>query len=678
MAITESDIKFLASARLTDNADGGGAMTSTVVQDDIDNNLFDDVSHLARVYGEVSLRKIFGAVVTNDTSKYLGARVIIDKPPTDPNVHALIFAASSLFDKRSEVTTKVESYLAPGAAYQGLLFGNHLAGMSTVMLIQKVDRALPTIGQVILLRKNEGLANEYDQYLRITEVSSVVYIFTDDNGDFTRRVITCGTSDPLRQEFLGFQAQRTDTSISFVGKTRIYDTVVADAAQYYGIKKISQAILSGAFNIKVDSVYSPLLPSAQIETPIADAKSNTVSAALVPAGATVTLTAVGVFNPSTRLFIGGGILPGSLTVERTGVSVIDEGGVLKVGATEVGSVDYENGILALSSDVFGGGSGNFNVKYIPGARPDFITQSVGVPVSINNRSLSWALTFKVVPAKGSLSISYLTDGRWYVIRDDGSGALKGSDTSLGAGYLNFTTGTVAFTLGALPDVGSAIILQFAEEVLVAATPSTELLNDGKFYFAFNSNGDLTEDAAKPLAPNSVVITWSLNGQTKTASDNGAGILTGDATGTVNYVKGVIRLSPTVLPPISTVFSLANSVTTTSASASPINLFGGSIGANVKPRTISFSCQITVQHTATNQYASVQNTNVTKTVTVLDDGVGNLVYADGSNGNKTIGTVDYVTGIINLNSQITLGNVDMEGAMVTDTEFYYTPIYYSYG
>lgn len=60
MPITTQDIKLLASERLTDNADVGGRITGTTIQDNFDNNLFDDVADLDRVTGRVSLRK--GAV----------------------------------------------------------------------------------------------------------------------------------------------------------------------------------------------------------------------------------------------------------------------------------------------------------------------------------------------------------------------------------------------------------------------------------------------------------------------------------------------------------------------------------------------------------------------------------------------------------------------------------------
>lgn len=677
MAISKHDIKLLESQRMADTPDGGGRMTGVVLQSGADNNVFDDVASLDRVYGSVSLRKLFAAVLTNDVDKYLGARIYIDQPPLDANVQTLLFSPSRPFDTRSEAAVKVESYLAPGPFYQGLLYGNHLAGMSTVMLIQLQDRALPSIGQVLMLRKNEGLMTEVDQYARITAVSSSVLVFTDTGGEFNRRVVTCTISDALRADFPGFQAIRIDSDMSYAGKTRVFETVVADASQYFGIRPLQDAISAGAFSIKADTVFSPLLPSAQVETPIPDARSNNVSAAMVATGDYLTQNLTAAFSPSQRLFVGAGILPGSLTVVAGSITLLDAAAKLYHGDTDVGAVDYENGILSLSVDLFGSGVSVFSiaVTYAPAARPDFVSRSVGLPVSVNNRSLSWVLTLDSVPAIGSLSVSYLANGRWYVLRDDGTGALRGSDTSLGAGNLNYSTGTMVVTLGALPDVGSAVVLQWAEQILTPPLNAATLLNNGKAYFAFNTDGNATEEpGSKMLGPGTVSVAWN-DGAAKTATDNGLGQLTGDATGTVDYVKGIVRISPNALPPLGTVFSLSNSSATVSPSAGAVNLFGGSAGAGIKPFSVSLPVAITVQHTASG--GTVAGSSVQKTVQAVDDGSGNIVFGDGPNGTVVIGTVDYTSGSISLNSTVTLGAIDFEGATVThSTAYTYTHYVYS--
>lgn len=671
MAITEQDIKLLKSARMTDTPDGGGRMTGNVVQSGVDNNIFDDVSNLDRVYGNVSLRKVFGGVFTPTTDKYLGARVILDSAPADPNVHALLFGASSLFDTRTQTSVKVESYLAPGGYYSGLLYGNHLAGMSTLMLIQQQDVALPAIGQVLLLRKNEGLSTEVDQYVRITAIASSVQTFTDAQGDFQRRVLTCSLSDPLRYAFPGFQASRIDADLSFVGYTRVFATVVADASQYYGIRPLATAASPGAFAIKADSVFSPLLPSAQIETPIADARSNSRSSGMVYSGDTLVQTFTMPFHPAQKMFVGGGILPSTLVIERGGVTLLDRGGVLQQDGAPVGAVDHANGIVSLSVDVFGSGGGTHTVGYVPAEQMDATSQSHGIAISISNRALNYVTTLYPAPAKGTLLVSYMSGGNWYELADNGDGALTGADPSLGAGTLNYATGTVTVTLGALPDVGSAVVLQWVEPQFAQPTASTDLLLGGKLYFAMNTDGLATEEpGSKALDPGTVSITWA-DGGTKTTTDNGAGLLTGDATGTVDYARGLVRISPNTLPPAGTVYTLSSSNTTRTTST-PVATNGGTVAPGLQPRTVSFALSIDVLHTllrsdpaygASNTAYTVENTPAAKSVQVLDDGSGNLVLGDGLNGLLTVGSVNYATGVISLLGSVAAGPLGLEGAVV---------------
>ena len=657
MPILETDIKLLKSARMTDTPDGGGRMTAEVVQSGVDNNIFDDVSNLDRVYGNVSLRKIFGAVLTNDTDKYLGSRVFIDKPPADENIHGLIFDASGLFDTRTQTSVKVESYLAPGGFYQGLLYGNHLAGMSTVMLIQQEDRVLPTVGQVLLLRKNEGLVAEYDQYVKITAVSSAVQNFTDGAGDFQRRVVTLSISDSLREAFPGFQASRIDADPDFTGKTRTFETVVADASQYYGIRPLDEAAAVGDFSIKADTAYSPLLPSAQIETPIADARSNGLADALVQAGVTLVQSFLLNFSTTQRLFIGGAVLPGSLTITDGAVVLTDDGGVLKNGGSDVGAIDYENGIASLSVNVMG--TNTLTVTYTPAAVAPFVSQSTGIGIGLENRALSYVRTLGTLPAPGSLSVSYLVSGRWYVLRDNGTGGVVGATSALGAGSINYTTGTLAVTLGALPDVGSIVVIQWAESQTTAQTSNAELLNGGRLYVAINSDGLLSESpGTEAFAPNGVSITWSDATGARTSTDNGSGVMTGDATGTVNYAQGVVLLSPNNLPPLGTVFTLTNNVFDISGTQPTITEVGGNIGAGVKPFSISFTLTIVSTFTSPGGRISISPSDPgtqhvgTRNVLVKDDGIGGLFFDDGRNGRQVIGTVDYTSGVVTIPGALT--------------------------
>ncbi len=102
MAILPTDIAILASERLTDNDDGGGFMTNRPVQDNVENNLFPDVSSLDRAQGAMDFRKFYPAVLSVTTDVYYGAHVIIDEAPADTEISAVLLAGSSDAETREE------------------------------------------------------------------------------------------------------------------------------------------------------------------------------------------------------------------------------------------------------------------------------------------------------------------------------------------------------------------------------------------------------------------------------------------------------------------------------------------------------------------------------------------------------------------------------------------------
>ena len=654
MPITEQDIKLLASQRMTDTSDGGGRMTGNVVQSGVDNNIFDDVSNLDRVYGNVSLRKVFAAVLTPDTDKYLGARVIIDQPPADPNVHALLFDASSTFDNRADVSVKVESYLAQGVAFTGALFGDHLVGQTALMIQRAEGQPAPAVGDVLVLVKLANTASEARQYVRITTSSSEVATFTDAEGrDYKLRLCACGISDPLREFFAGWGPIKGGIATSDMlnspvnaGRAMLHESVVADAAQYFGIRPLETAATTGAFSIKADTAYSPLLPSAQIETPIADARTNGLSEALAAAGGPVTQTLTVAWSPTQSLFIGGAVLPGSLSVTSGAVNVVDNNGRLLMSGAEVGAVDYANGILSLSTAV---GGSTYTVTYVPATAFTTVGKSVGIPISINNRSLSYVLTLQPLPAKGSLSASYLAGGRWYTLRDGGTGALSASDPSLGVGTLNSTTGTLILTLGALPDVGGAVVLQWSEASQVLDNTNTVLRYPGKAWALLTTSGTLGGTSGDPIAPGTLELTWN-DGTARSATDDGNGILGGDATGVVDYQAGLIYFAPNTLPPKDTVVSLVQeSLAAATASYAMANSAAGAaltfelaMPPSVAPGSVRFGLTALVQ--LLGYYAKDAR------LTIADNGSGSLL-ATGTVGVVAVavaaGTINYASGLVSV-------------------------------
>ncbi|MGE4417779.1 MAG: hypothetical protein AB7D26_11115, partial [Marinobacterium sp.] len=101
MTILSTDIKLMASERLTDNEDGGGHMSAVEIQDGVVNNLFPDISRLDRTYGRVNLRKLYLAVRTANRDIYYGSHAIITDPPDDPRVSVVMFTTGSYTDERT-------------------------------------------------------------------------------------------------------------------------------------------------------------------------------------------------------------------------------------------------------------------------------------------------------------------------------------------------------------------------------------------------------------------------------------------------------------------------------------------------------------------------------------------------------------------------------------------------
>lgn len=644
MTILQGDIQLRASQVMLDVSNGGGAPTSTQIVDGQNNGIFPDVSEVDRAGGNLSARKVFVKVLTNNTDSYLGSNVIVEEPPSDPRVSVTLFSTGETFDTRADAMNRIEAYLFVGSALSFYLLGDHIAGQMTLTMLGQVNAVPPVVGQTLVLRKLPGQAGQHEQYVRVTDVSTVVRTFTDDSGDFTRLQVTLGLSDQLDADYPGFDPTRRDATLSYATKTKVYDTIVADAARYYGTSALKVPASIGDYTILAESIYSALVPSAQIETPIADARMNQQLSALVESGSATTLSLTLAFTTSANLYVGGSIEPGSLSVSRGGVTLQDKGGTLVDAATtnQVGLVDYANGVLSLTTNVWGTASGTHVVGYKPAATPVIVSQSFSWTVTQASQRLSYVATLDPIPARASLQLSYLSGGHWYTISDDGSGALRGSDSSFGVGTLNFSTGTLSATLGALPDVGSEVIVVWAptaQAPKLSTVPTSGHALDSRAFFAFQ--------LSQPFAPGSLTLAWA----GKTATDDGAGGLTGDAQGELIYGNGIIRVSPNALPDALTNLTISVTPATALSGAVPAFTDSGStwsatLGAGLRPHSVQIAV---VGQRPLRQFPGIDATTPLA-LRVFDDGAGNLQLATPS-GNLTVGSVNYSTGAIGLSKSL---------------------------
>lgn len=641
MAITDQDLKLMASEVLSDVTDAGGRITGLEIVDGVSNNMFPDVSELDRTIGRVALRKAFLSVQTSNRDTFYGANMIIDQPPADPNVSVSLFSTQSWSDQRSNAASRIESYLAQGANFDGYLWGQHVAGQRALSILQRTDRPLPSVGDVLIVVKNPLLATPQTQYLRVTRVTGDVREFTSGTTDFKRNALTLEVSDPLAFDVMGGVPNYDDVE-GEGPSSRIYKAMVADAAKYFGIQPLAIAANLGDFTIKAGSIFTNLVPSAQAEIAIADAKPNADSTvAIAAADGYVSFSTSAAFNTASKLYVGQSIYNGSLTLTAGAVTILDAGnGLLKIDGTQVGTIDYGNGILSLSQGSY---SGAKTISFKPAALPQLTLHSMDYAVTLGNRSSTFSFILDPIPSPQALIVHFMAQGKWYVLRDDGSGVIKGDDVGNGVGTVNYSSGSVILTLGALPDVGSSVIVIWGISTQEKTQPAVNLKAHAVI--------QLTPPADKKIQRGSIVITW-LDGTTKSATDS-AGVLSGDGTGTVDYNTNKITIIPNNLPGVGTLFNVAYNYGTRieDTFTAPVRdgngklnlialsgaIVAGSLrlnwGANVDLSPIG------IDDAETLAKMGAENT-AQSTLTATDDGAGN-VKLNGAN----IGTVNYATGAV---------------------------------
>jgi hypothetical protein len=587
MPITADDIKLLASQRMTDTTDGGGRRTSNIIPDGTPGNIFPKVSRLDSVYGRVNLRKVYGAVTTADTDTYAGAHAVITDAPDNDRIHVTLFSTKSDFDERTAARDRIESFVIAGPESRMRLYGRQLVGQGAITVYQTTDVALPEIGGVLCLSTESGVSNGQQQFVRITDIEQEVRTFEDDRGTYQRRVLMLKISTPLRFEFTGQENVPRASSTTRISLVR--NTTVADASRYFGVQKLAAPAAQNALAVTVDSVYSPIVPTTQRESALSNVEMVGANNFLAAAAGTCFFTHPDFISPTagTTVWLGGPIVPGTLSgtvqpaiggllwyLSDDGAGTVTPYNSVSTTPPRAMSIDYETGLLKFFAPTAGWDNSTALrplFSFIPAAPVSQVAHTSARAITLNTRGTVYVESLDPLPTPGSTIVDYRALGKWYRLRDNGRGELLGDDPAYGAGSVNYATGALVVTLGALPDIGSEVLYAWGSGVHYEIATSD----------AGTTVRQTLQLADVPVSPGSVQIqflaTTTTGGTpvTQTATADASGVISGaGCTGTVNYDTGAIAIEyGTRLPDPGTNVTVNYTLRSASNPAQPVTVSG---------------------------------------------------------------------------------------------------------
>jgi hypothetical protein len=636
--MTYPGIVLLETQRLDDTPAGGGQMTRNIVPDNEANNLFAPISDVNRANGNVSIRKAIAKSLANTTKRFLGARAEIVAPPTNSAVSVLMFYTGSWFDVRSQIVDQIESYLVQGPQTRMWAFGQQVKGQRAVLVYQPVGVALPNIGETYVMVQQNVTPN-VAQFVRVKTITNKVETFTDGEGPFQLNVITLGITSPLLSTFPGAEPQRFSTPPP---PTVLCTTNVANAASYYGVTKPAVDFAAGDENGKVTSVFGQLLPSTQFPSPISGAQPAGRQA-MIASGAT---TAITLFDwtqvAGEKIYIGRGVYPGTLVVDRDGGGwhYTDDGaGNLKnLAGDVVASIDYPNAAITVIAGGTTFAANYMTLTFTPAVQVTQAGFTKQQPVTQSTRDFVYVDSLHPIPGPGTVVASYRANGRWYDLQDDGTGTLVGPEGA-GTGTIRLDTGGVILSAAALPDVPSNVIFSWAQSAQ---------------YNIRIADADIQIPAVSfqlslPSKPSTIVLTYVVAGVTKTITDNGSGVLSGDGSGNVVYGNSILTFRPTALPDPATGFAVAYDNNPQSVQHLTPSKSGGTITGSCGHAIAPGSFLMAFSQPSPNIYPRMFSGSPNIPRVVYDDGVGHLV--DTVYGLIIGATLDYSTGDWELNPDL---------------------------
>lgn len=659
MPILATDIKFRKSQRLTDNPDGGGRMVQAEVVDGVLNNLFPDIGDEERTTGRAVLRKDFVHVSTPTVDVLKDAIALLLAPPTDPAVNVCMFSTGSYSDERVDARNRIESYTTKGTESRLVLMGTAYLGSRTITVYCMQDAPTPEIGDNFCLSTNAIGYTSNEQYVRVNKiVTRTTQTFYDslDNA-FQRDVIVIELQTPLIYDFFGQEAQR---ATSAKPPTRIFTTNLSDAASYYGVKPLTEAAVSGSLSVNVGNPFIQLVPSTRAEHPLVDQPAGANRVSMIQSGAVDGLTYTGSGNFTADTFItrslGTPFLRASVRVAiNDGTNLSDDGnGRLTTPGASLwsGLVDYEQGTVSISHSS-GGGSRSFTVTATAAGAVLDVGYSDSRKVTVANRAYNWVMQLSPRPAPGTVVVEYRALGKWIRLTDNGKGQLIGRAGD-GTGSVNYATGSIVLTCGAMPDVGTWILWSFGTGVIATRRNGDVAIQAPSLEFTLPNGG---------IKPSTLVLDWTAGGSAVHATDDGVGAIKvgGTTVGSIQYSTGAVQLNLTTFPDGGSTIAYGYTWRALDSNVFNPTASGSGVATFTIPQfpLVGGGMQFSWLTVGTPSNPDIGGGSIAIPMIAIDDGTGNIRLRSvmGRPYNELIGTVDYATGAVNIKvGQITVNDV----------------------
>lgn len=243
-----------------------------------------------------------------------------------------------------------------------------------------------------------------------------------------------------------------------------------------------------------------------------------------------------------------------------------------------------------------------------------VQHSQRIRIAQENRGFNYVSILTPLPAPGSCRVTFRALGQTYSITDNGDGTLSGS----GAGTINYTTGSISVTLAALPDDRSNVVFNWGENTTYVDRSGSVTFRAPEYSFELQKNG---------ITPGSLSIEWTSGGVTRTATDNGSGKITGDATGEIVYGPGYVNLRPNYMPDAGGEFAIdytwSDVITETKSGLTPDSSGVVNFSLTDEPLPKTILCrwittkQISITSGSNASSASSEKTSTTNTTSTVE-------------------------------------------------------------